>query len=53
VVSESGGYVEARRLAPEAIAELTIDHEFLRIQQCIEALRGGSTRELLMGIPMI
>ncbi|MDX3851746.1 NUDIX hydrolase [Streptomyces sp. AK02-01A] len=52
-VSEAGGYTEARWLTLDKIAELAIDHELLRIQQCIEALRSGSAKELLVGIPMI
>ncbi|MFR9723257.1 NUDIX domain-containing protein [Streptomyces sp. MS19] len=52
-VSDSSGYAESRWLTLDGIAELAVDHELLRIRQCAEALRTGSFKELLMGIPMI
>lgn len=52
-VSDSSGYTEARWLTLDGIAELAVDHELLHIRQCAEALRSGSCKELLMGIPMI
>ncbi|MFE7124000.1 NUDIX hydrolase [Streptomyces sp. NPDC057617] len=51
-VAASSGYTEAQWLAPEAIGELAIDHELLRIQQSIECLRTNSFKELLLGLPM-
>ena len=51
-VTEGCGYVEARWVTHETVHELAVDHELLRIQQCLEALRTGSAKELLLGVPL-
>ncbi|MFE4519369.1 hypothetical protein ACFRMQ_34905 [Kitasatospora sp. NPDC056783] len=31
--------------------EPAVDHERLRIEQCVEALRHGDVKELILGVP--
>ncbi|MEU4233282.1 NUDIX domain-containing protein [Nonomuraea sp. NPDC026600] len=52
-VTDGCGYVEARWVNQETVRELVIDHELARILQCLQALQAGTTRELLVGLPMM
>lgn len=48
------GYTELRWVTPDEAETLLIDHELLRVRQCLKALGSGSfSTELLMGNPMI
>jgi ADP-ribose pyrophosphatase YjhB (NUDIX family) len=44
------GYAEVRWVTAESVRELAVDHELLRIEQCLEAVRTGTVRELLLGV---
>ncbi|WP_188197569.1 NUDIX domain-containing protein [Nonomuraea sp. SYSU D8015] len=51
-VTDGRGYVEARWVDEKTVGELAVDHELARILQCLEAVRDGTTKELLVGLPM-
>jgi ADP-ribose pyrophosphatase YjhB (NUDIX family) len=48
---EGSGYAEARWVTGEQVADLAIDHELLRIEQCLRALHDGRVEDLLVGVP--
>ncbi|MER5971458.1 NUDIX hydrolase [Streptomyces sp. NPDC002055] len=49
--SADSGYVEVRWVTARTVRELAVDHELLRIEQCLRAAREGRADELLLGVP--
>jgi ADP-ribose pyrophosphatase YjhB (NUDIX family) len=49
-VSENSGYAEARWVERSQVASLAVDHELLRIEQCLRAAEAGTVVELLAGL---
>ncbi|MFD9394163.1 NUDIX hydrolase [Streptomyces sp. NPDC060000] len=45
------GYVELRWVTPDDVSSLAVDHELLRIEQCVRAAQNGGGEELLLGVP--
>ncbi len=45
------GYVELRWVSPGNVSSLAVDHELLRIEQCLHAVQNGGAEELLLGVP--
>ncbi|WP_217163520.1 NUDIX hydrolase [Streptomyces sp. AC512_CC834] len=45
------GYVELRWVTPVDVSSLAVDHELLRIEQCLRAAHDGGAEELLEGVP--
>ncbi|MER6505912.1 NUDIX domain-containing protein [Nonomuraea sp. NPDC001636] len=50
-VVDNSGYTEARWVTAEEAKDLAVDHELWRINECLTALRGGFTADLLKGLP--
>lgn len=49
--ADGSGYVEARWVTAESVANLAIDHELFRIEQCLYALRDNRAVDLVNGVP--
>lgn len=50
VAAKAGGYAEARWVERAELGSLAVDHELLRIQQCLRAAEAGTVAELLVGL---